>query len=219
VQKLQESPRAADAAPSPVTPETRTAAEAPALERALSAPAETPLRAAPLEVAAAPPAAPVAATVSLAAPPPSTAMRQETITVSGTTAGVSVVPVDAAWRPLPRTEAAARTGMPLYGIEGREPTLTELSADGALVRTLYRLASGAIVELIQQRAAPDNPAQDIQATTRGFQAPGRGGGAVIGGTPPVRRAWADVRGGVRLTLQTTSDAADLAALGAQLRVD
>jgi hypothetical protein len=146
-------------------------------------------------------------------------VRQETIAVSGATAEVVIVPGDASWRALPRTEAAARTGMPLYGIEGLEPTLTELSADGALVRTLYRLASGAIVELIQQRAAPDTPAQDIQATTRGFAAQGRADGGVAARMASVRRAWADVRGGVRVTLQTTSEAADLAALGAQLGVD
>jgi hypothetical protein len=211
--------RAADAAPTPVTPETQTAAAAPAPERALTAPAETLPKAARPAVAAAPPPTPVAGTVSLAAPPPSTAARQETIAVSGTVAGVVMTPVDPSWRAVPRTEAAARTGMPLYGIDGLEPTLTELSGDGALVRTQYRLGSGAIVELIQQRAAPENPAQDIQSTARAFGAAGRVGGGVTARVTPLRRTWVDVRGAVRVTLQTASDAPDLAALGAQLRVD
>jgi hypothetical protein len=84
----------------------------------------------------------------------------------------------------------------------------------------YRLASGDVVELVQQRAAPDIPpgVAQVQATRGALAGSGRGA-IVVDQLTSARRAWSSVRGGARLTLQTTSDAADLDALGTKLRVD
>ena len=194
----------------------------PALESAPRPPAAdtasavAPLAAVPVRVATA-----TAATAPPAAPPPSAAsVRQETSAGIAAPSPIAGAAVYAAWSPpLPRTEAAVRAGMPLYGIDGLEPQYTALSADGTLVRTLYQLASGDLVELLQQRSGAANSASlaDVQATARSL-APGRG--AVVaerGATGP--RTWSSVRGGVRVTLQTNSTAADLDALGIKLRVD
>jgi hypothetical protein len=112
--------------------------------------------------------------------------------------------------------------MPLYGIDGLEPQYTALSADGARVRTLYRLASGELVELIQQPIAPDSLSSlaDVQATRRAFTGGGAGrGGVVADRVAAAPRTRSIVRGGVRITLETTSGGADLDALGTRLRVD
>lgn len=189
-----------------------------------------------------PPAAPVpSASVPALAPPAAAAeppfvdiqatRRQltENVTVTGATALRAAV-FSTQWRPLPRTTAAAQTGMPLYGIEGIEPAETALSADGALVRTVYRLESGDVVELLQQRtaagpppAAAPPPTVTIVTIEQSLAAAGRGGGGRGGvladrtraATP---RTLVSVRDDVRITLRTTS-AADLDALGAKLRVD
>jgi hypothetical protein len=166
------------------------------------------------------PASPVETITEQAAPAAVIALRQETSRTTGDpTTTPAAAPADAPWRPLPRTEAAARTGMPLYGIDGLEPQFTALSADGALVRTLYRLASGDLVELVQQRITPNSsPSVDLQATARAFTGIGRAG-VVADRAAAVPRTWSDVRGGVRITLQTASGAADLDALGTRLRID
>jgi hypothetical protein len=132
----------------------------------------------------------------------------------------AVATADTAWRYVPRTEAAARTGMPLYGIDGLEPQLTAVSGDGVQVRTLYRLSSGDQVEVVQQRASvPAAPGVgDVQATARALTQAGRVG-IVAAPTPAPARTWSSVRDGVRITLQTTSAAADLDALGVRLRID
>jgi hypothetical protein len=165
------------------------------------------------------PASPMETITEQIAPTAVAALRQETSRITGESASLAAAPADAPWRPLPRTEAAARTGMPLYGIDGLEPQSTALSADGALVRTLYRLVSGDLVELVQHRITPNSPpGLDRQATTRAFNGIGRAG-VVADRAAAVPRTWSDVRGGVRITLQTTSGAADLDALGTRLRVD
>jgi plasmid stability protein len=188
------------------------AASARAPEAAASAStAETVAQAPPAVAAptAAPPAAPRATSAAqpLAGSAPFAAARLERAAVA-----------DGQWREVPRTEAAARTGMPLYGIDGLEPLYTGLSADGAVVRTLYRLESGAQVQLVQQRNVPSEaPATDVQSTRRALQA-GRTGGLAepqAGAAQPLTV----VHGNMRLTLQAASDAADLAALSMRLRVD
>jgi hypothetical protein len=170
----------------------------------------------------------VAETTRADAPPPTTAAPaaaalQETISLGADVAAAASRATE--WRPLPRTEAAARTGMPLYGIDGLEPVLTALSGDGARVRTTYRLASGDVVELVQQRPVPGapqvgadslaiRPLAPIEVTRR---ATARAEAGTMLKLPSPRRTWTSVRGDVRITL--TSDAADLNALGAKLRVD
>jgi hypothetical protein len=181
----------------------------PALERARDAAVAEPAPAPPAAVAAPAPAA-----------APAAVARQETITVTADTATRVAATATAAWRSVPRTEAAARTGMPLYGIDGFEPQLTEVSGDGAQVRTLYRLSSGDQVAVVQQRAGVAAPPGlgDIQAAGRALTQAGRVGIAAAPTSPPAR-TWSSIRGGVRITLQTTSTAADLDALGVRLRVD
>ena len=181
------------------------------LEAAPASP-ERPRNAAAAAAEAAPTAPPPAA---VAAPPP--AVRQENLRTTRETASRLAATADPGWDPVPRTEAAARTGMPLYGIDGADPALTAVSADGTFVRTTYRLASGETVELLQQRIAPNSLA-DIQATRRGLSGPA-GGGAVLGRVTSPGRVLSIVRGDVRLILQTSSAGTDLDALGTRLRID
>ena len=127
------------------------------------------------------------------------------------------------WRTLPRTEAAARSGMPLYGIDGLEPMLTSISVDNRVVRTIYRLESGDMVELEQVRPMPEaaRPVTTVQtgAVQAGSALTARGGGLAADIVSAPQRLWSGARGEVRMTLRTTSPAADLNALGAKLRVD
>jgi hypothetical protein len=113
------------------------------------------------------------------------------------------------WRTVPRTEAAATSGMPLYGIEGLAATATMLSDDNRAVRTTYRLATGQSVEVVQQRLGerPD------PASAPGTLADRAGVAGVA--DPPV---WSTRRGDLRLTVRGMT-AAQLAALGDQLRLD
>jgi hypothetical protein len=208
--KQQAAPQTPPAPPQRAAADTQVEVAAPAQDSARSPAAET------TRVEASPPP-----TVA-----PAAGALQETISVTGNAGPLAATPVATEWRPLPRTEAAARTGMPLYGIDGLEPVLTALSADGARVRTTYRLASGDAVELVQQRAAPGapqvgadsqavRPLAPIEVTRR---AAARAGAGTMLKLPSAQRTWTSVRGDVRLTL-ATSDAADLNALGAKLRVD
>ena len=126
----QASQQRAAAATRPAVPDTSVESAVPAQGREASAPvAETAQPAAP-PVAAPPPPPPAAVQ------PREAALRQEAVTVTGVSAAPAAARVDTEWRTLPRTEAAARTGMPLYGIDGVEPLATALSADGAAVRTI-----------------------------------------------------------------------------------
>ena len=107
---------------------------------------------------------------------------------------------------MPRTEAAARTGMALYGITGLSPSATMLSADGTIVRTIYKTEMGEAVEIWQQRM----PLPD---------APGRGS---LGGQTLNRAAdtftgsWTATYGDVQVTLR---GGADVASWGERLRVE
>lgn len=129
--------------------------------------------------------------------------------VDGLTLGVSRTLVsDAAWLTLPRTEAAARSGMPLYGIDGLLPARTLLSADARIVRTVYVLGSGETIEVIQERVFDSGGAA------------GKSQPAAAADVPPervdARASWSVVRDGVRLTLR---GAANPDALGERLRVE
>ena len=196
----------------PQTGTARLEAAPPALERNAAAAAETTSAEAPA-VSARP-----AAVQPVAVQPRAGELRQGALTITGDSA--AAVSGDDEWRALPRTEAAVRTGMALYGIDGVEPLVTALSADGGLVRTTYRLASGETVELLQQRLGPVRPPSvaDLQTTSRALAQTGRAG---IGAAPvpAAARTWSTVRAGVRITLQTTSTATDLDGLGTRLRVD
>ena len=155
-------------------------------------------------------------------------VRQEDLRITGEIASRVAATPDSGWRPVPRTEAAARTGMPLYGLDGLEPLYTALSDDGSQVRTLYRLSSGDQVEVVQQRSGPVEVVQqrrgpvsppavaDLQNTGRALAETGRVG--IVARPVSGTRTWSTDRGGVRVTLQTTSTA-DLDALGTRLRVD
>jgi hypothetical protein len=169
-------------------------------------------------------AANVAPRQAVAPPPvqlgrPTAEPQRERVAVTGATpaAAFATVPVPE-WRTMPRTEAAVRSGMALYGIDGLEPALTSLSPDGRIVRTLYQLESGAIVELRQERATLQAaPVVSVEATGRAPAS--RGGAAAAADAAAGPRLWLDVRGDVRVSLQTTSGATDLSALGAKLRVE
>ena len=210
-----QSRQAADAAAQRNEPRTQIGSTAPTLERgAAAAAADTVAELTPSSTLAAPTAAPPAA------PPPAASAAQPIASPASLAASrlEAVSVADGQWRAVPRTEAAARTGMPLYGIDGLEPQYTGLSADGAVVRTLYRLESGQQLELVQQRNVPGAPpVLDLQSSRRALDA-GRGG-AVAQRPAGVPQPFTVVRGNMRLTLQTPSDAADLAALSLRLRVD
>ena len=143
--------------------------------------------------------------------------------MSGEATAADLARATAEWRRLPRTEAAARTGMALFGIDGLGPAATEISSDGMLVRTTYRLATGDVVELVQQRV-PGGPVRaaepnGVQATARSLASAGRAGGIAADRARPVRRAWSSIRGDVLLIMQTTGDAVDLEGLAGRLRED
>ena len=123
------------------------------------------------------------------------------------------------WRTVPRTEAAVRSGMPLYGIGGIEPVVTTVRSDGRAVRTTYRLETGVLVELEQERAPFGSQAAlpSAEATRRAL-APGAGVPALANATTEPR-VWSETRANVRVSLRTTSDVADLSALGARLRIE
>jgi hypothetical protein len=135
-----------------------------------------------------------------------------------------------------RTEAAARSGMPLYGITGLTPQATMLSADSATVRTVYRLESGETVDVTQQRivkpaeqladgavtVTAQAPVVDVQNARQQTVAGGaaanreaqRGGQQVADAAPPT--VWSTVRDDVRVTLRGP---ANVSALGERLRID
>ena len=144
----------------------------------------------------------------------------ETVVVTGPAAETMTVQVPS-WQMVPRTVAAVRTGMPLYGIAGLESVYTAISADQRSVRTGYRLESGAVIELEQQGATspPPPPWPSLQAIGSGFATGERAARAVgaLDAVPP--RVWSVVRSGTRLSLRTTTAATDLEALGAKLRIE
>ena len=123
------------------------------------------------------------------------------------------------WRTLPRTQAAALSGMPLYGIDGLTPSSTQLSADNTIVRTEYRLDSGETVEITQQQV-PNPPLSPTTQVNVAAEAPvvdvQNARVASSFSRSPAPSVWWTERDGVRLTLR---GAANLPALGERLRVD
>jgi hypothetical protein len=109
--------------------------------------------------------------------------------------------------------------MALYGVDGLTPILTAISTDERVVRTLYRLESGATLEVEQLRATAE--------TGSVGPAPAVGPGIAVQSraeiaadvAAPGPRVWSGLRGNVRITLRTPSAEADLAALAMKLRVD
>ena len=123
------------------------------------------------------------------------------------------------WRTVPRTEAAVRSGMPLYGIDGIEPVVTTVRTDGRAVRTTYRLETGVMVELEQERAPFGTlPTLASVESTRRALAPGAGAPAPADAAAKPR-VWSETRGTVRVSLRTISAVADLSALGVRLRIE
>jgi len=120
------------------------------------------------------------------------------------------------WRTVPRTEAAVRSGMPLYGVNGLEPVATAVSIDNRVVRTTYRLESGSFVELEQERTPSGPQSLALRSGDRAVNA--RAGNSAAAEASAASRTWSETRGNVRVSLRTVSDA-DLAALGARLRVE
>jgi hypothetical protein len=150
------------------------------------------------------------------APPPSA----ERLTTTSGVSAPGVIGQRAEWQPLARTEAAARSGMPLYGIDGLTPLMTSISLDRRSVLTLYRLDSGATLELEQERASTSGTqAPPAAQAARPALAAQRRAEIAAAAAQPAQLTWSGLRGEVRITLRTPAAAADLEALGAKLRVD
>jgi hypothetical protein len=123
------------------------------------------------------------------------------------------------WTVLPRTDAAARSGMALYAIDGLTPARTMVNADASKVRTVY-IVDTAEIELRQEKQSP-------APTGAGAAAPNSAAVnfTTSGASPAAARnqqtsssLWSSVRGDVLLTLRAGADA-DAAALGARVRLD
>lgn len=165
------------------------------------------------------------ATVQGTAPPVGLGTRAATqIVADAARAGAneSAPPVESiVWQELPRTEAAVRSGMPLFGIDGMIPESTMLSADTSMVRTTYRLESGERVDLVQRNRARPALASAF-ASAPPPPAPASAG-AGEPATVDVERAraasrpwWSEARGDVALTV---FGGPNPGALGARLRLD
>jgi hypothetical protein len=124
------------------------------------------------------------------------------------------------WLAMPRTEAAARSGMPLFGLPGVEPLSTALSGDSAAVRTRYLIA-GDTIELVQQRIAEPALPSAPEATQRSSDAATARRHALTMEAPvrdqPVHSVL--VERDVRVTLRGGASVATLAQLAGQLRVE
>ena len=154
-----------------------------------------------------------------AAPPPTDPLNQGRLMVDGLrVGGTTTERVDGIdWTVLPRTDAAARSGMALYGIDGLAPARTMVNADASKVRTVY-IVDAAEIELRQEKqspaptgagaAAPDSAA--VTFTTSGASP------AAARNQQTSSSLWSSVRGDVLLTLRAGADAA---ALGARVRLD
>jgi hypothetical protein len=121
------------------------------------------------------------------------------------------------WEAMPRTEAAVRTGMALYGLPDEDPVETAVNAERTQVRTRYRLASGDIVVLVQQRdatAREEAPAVDAVRTVVSPAA----ATPLFRPADPSPREWVGVRGEMRITLQVAGTSAP-AELATRLRLD
>ena len=214
-------------APNP-EPETRTADSAlatadlaRAAERATPRPAAgTPGRASPALV---PQPGAAGATVSGLSPAVDihAARRRPAAVASpapvlGGTVALDEAAVVPGWRVVSRTEAAAATGMPLYGIDGIPPSSTAVDAQSNSVRTVYQLPSGSMLELVQQPLKEPSPGALFSRPAEALaEAGARRAEAGIAPSP----AWSGVRGNARLTLRPLSGTADVSAFSTRLRLD
>lgn len=198
--------------------------------------AAVPLAAAPPQAFATAPSPPtssaqtsrIAAAPRVEAEPTAIQLQAEAVAVGGVAPATPAAALE--WRAVPRTEAAVRAGMPLYGVEGLAPVATSVSTDGRSVRTWYRLQGGELLELIQSRVtvdartlgsearAPGAPQRSVETSVRTL-APTARGAVLADAAPTGARTWFTTRGDVRVVLRTTAPTADLDALGARLRVD
>jgi hypothetical protein len=121
------------------------------------------------------------------------------------------------WAAMPRTEAAVRTGMALYGLPDVEPVETAINADRTQVRTRYRLASGDIVVLVQQRDATAREAAPAVDAVRTVVSPAAAA-PLFRPADPSPREWIGVRGEMRITLQVAGTSVP-AELATRLRID
>jgi hypothetical protein len=106
--------------------------------------------------------------------------------------------------------------MPLYGIEGLVPALTAVDESNARVRTIYRLPSGELIELLQEPAGGASAAADVKLEQAAQDARLRANALAPAPPAPV---WSGVRGEARLTLRAQDGAADVAELNGRLRLD
>jgi hypothetical protein len=128
------------------------------------------------------------------------------------------VAYDVGWHQVPRTEAAARSGMPIYGIDGLMPIATMLNADATSVRTTYRLESGETVDITQQKilgAQTGTPAGSVTVAAERPVVDVQNARQTVVNSPFFPSLWTIVRGDVQLTLRGP----DAQALGARLRLD
>jgi hypothetical protein len=154
-------------------------------------------------------AEPSGSTVSTFTAPERTTAQGERVMVEGLTLASRTDVASAqsaAWRQMPRTEAAARTGMALYGITGLTSSMTMLSADGTIVRTIYKTEPGEAVEIWQQRT----PAPD--ATGRASL----GGQTLNRAADTFTGSWTATYGDVQVTLR---GGAGVASWGGRLQVE
>jgi hypothetical protein len=218
------APPAVAASPSVATPPGVAEPAAP-FALAPAAPPPTALAQAAADSAGGVAAAPAREQLRQAATDARTEAQAErgAVSTARTVANIGAAPAPPAapaeWRTVPRTEAAVRSGMALYGIDGIEPVVTAVRTDGRAVRTTYRLDTGVMVELEQERAPFGVlPALTSAEFTRRALAPGAGAPALVG-VAAKPRLWFETRANVRVSLLTISDAADLSALGARLRIE
>ena len=183
-----------------------------------AAEAPRPALAASLPEPAGPPPVALAEPIALTQSAQQAGSAQAAAAPAAPPARQSATTAASAWRPLPRTEAAVRSGMALYGLEGMDVVLTALSPDSAAVRTVYRLQSGATIELLQERASAPSALSGVATDALARRAvPGRP--AALASTAPPPRTWSEVRGDVRLSLRTGAIAEDVNAIATRLRVE
>jgi hypothetical protein len=166
--------------------------------------------------------APAAVPLSPPAPEPSaiTAAAPQVVGVPGgllQTRPEAAAGAASGWRTLPRTEAAVRSGMALYGLDGMEPVLTAISPDNSAVRTVYPLPTGGTIELLQERASAPAAAAAAQSAARAVASDRAS--VVANLAPAPGRTWSGVRGDVRLSLRTASNVEDVNALATRLKVE
>jgi hypothetical protein len=146
------------------------------------------------------------------------------VRVDGLSARPAIETGAAEWRSVARTQAAALSGMALYGIDGLKPLDTTVNADASIVRTVYQFETGGTLELLQQRAAAladiQNARQAVPtdaARTETARAAAESSAATSKAATPPSGSTAVIRDGVQLTIR--SGGGDVAPLVQRLRLD